>query len=72
MRPSASRVPCWWPPPTLSVAVCWPTLPPVPYQVPPYRSIVVASSNDPYCPVRKKGGTDAQAAEFVAKLHTVK
>jgi predicted alpha/beta hydrolase family esterase len=44
----------------------------VPYQVPPYRSIVVASSNDPYCPVRKKGGTDAQAAEFVAKLHTVK
>jgi predicted alpha/beta hydrolase family esterase len=45
---------------------------PVPYQALPYRSIVVASSNDPYCPVRKKGGTDAQAAEFVAKLHTVK
>ena len=26
---------------------------PVPYQTLPYRSIVVASDNDPYCPVRR-------------------
>lgn len=28
---------------------------PVPYQALPYRSIIVASSNDPYCPVRTSG-----------------
>ena len=28
---------------------------PVPYQPLPYRSIVVASSNDPFCPVRTAG-----------------
>jgi predicted alpha/beta hydrolase family esterase len=28
---------------------------PVPYQPLPYRSIVVASTNDPYCPVRTAG-----------------
>jgi predicted alpha/beta hydrolase family esterase len=28
---------------------------PVPYQTLPYRSIVVASTNDPYCPIRTAG-----------------
>jgi predicted alpha/beta hydrolase family esterase len=28
---------------------------PVPYQPLPYRSIIVASSNDPYCPIRTSG-----------------
>ena len=28
---------------------------PVPYQPLPYRSIIVASSNDPYCPIRTAG-----------------
>jgi predicted alpha/beta hydrolase family esterase len=39
---------------------------PVPYQALPYRSIVVASSNDPYCPVRTAGAyARAWASEFV-------
>lgn len=39
---------------------------PVPYQALPYRSIVVASSNDPYCPVRTAGAyARAWGSEFV-------
>lgn len=39
---------------------------PVPYQPLPYRSIIVASSNDPYCPVRTAGAyARAWGAEFV-------
>jgi predicted alpha/beta hydrolase family esterase len=39
---------------------------PVPYQLLPYRSIVVASSNDPYCPVRTAGAyARAWGSEFV-------
>ena len=39
---------------------------PVPYQKLPYRSIVVASSNDPYCPVRLAGAyARAWGSEFV-------
>lgn len=39
---------------------------PVPYQQLPYRSIVVASSNDPYCPVRTAGAyARAWGSEFV-------
>lgn len=30
-------------------------LAPVPYQPLPYRSVVVASTNDPYCPIRTAG-----------------
>ena len=39
---------------------------PVPYQLLPYRSVLVASSNDPYCPIRL-AGTYARAwgSEFV-------
>ena len=39
---------------------------PVPYHTLPYRSVVVASSNDPYCPVRT-AGADARSwgSEFV-------
>lgn len=39
---------------------------PVPYQRLPYRSILVASSNDPYCPVRLAGAyARAWGSEFV-------
>ena len=39
---------------------------PVPYQTLPYRSIVVASGNDPYCPVRTAGAyARAWGREFV-------
>lgn len=39
---------------------------PVPYQHLPYPSIVVASSNDPYCPVRLAGAyARAWGSEFV-------
>lgn len=39
---------------------------PVPHQRLPYRSIVVASSNDPYCPVRTAGAyARAWGSEFV-------
>jgi predicted alpha/beta hydrolase family esterase len=39
---------------------------PVPYQPLPYPSIVVASSNDPYCPVRLSGAyARAWGSEFV-------
>ena len=39
---------------------------PVPYQPLPYRSILVASSNDPYCPVRTAGAyARAWGSEFV-------
>lgn len=39
---------------------------PVPYQRLPYRSIVVASTNDPFCPVRLAGAyARAWGSEFV-------
>ena len=39
---------------------------PVPYAAPPYRSILVASSNDPYCPIRLAGAyARAWGSEFV-------
>ena len=39
---------------------------PVPYQALPYRSIIVASSNDPFCPVRTAGAyARAWRSEFV-------
>jgi predicted alpha/beta hydrolase family esterase len=39
---------------------------PVPYQPLPYRSVVVASSNDPYCPVRTAGAyARSWGSEFV-------
>ncbi|HPH13983.1 MAG TPA: alpha/beta hydrolase [Burkholderiaceae bacterium] len=39
---------------------------PVPYQHLPYRSVLVASSNDPYCPVRTAGAyARAWGCEFV-------
>ena len=39
---------------------------PVPYQRLPYRSILVASNNDPYCPVRTAGAyARAWGSEFV-------
>ena len=39
---------------------------PVPYQPLPYRSVLVASSNDPYCPVRLAGAyARAWGSEFV-------
>lgn len=39
---------------------------PVPYQKLPYRSMVVASSNDPFCPVRLAGAyARAWGSEFV-------
>ena len=39
---------------------------PVPYAALPYRSIVVASSNDPFCPVRLAGAyARAWGSEFV-------
>ena len=39
---------------------------PVPYQPLPYRSIIVASSNDPFCPVRTAGAyARAWGSEFV-------
>jgi hypothetical protein len=43
---------------------------PVPYQRLPYRSILVASSNDPYCPVRLAGAfARAWGSEFVRLEH---
>jgi len=39
---------------------------PVPYQKLPYRSVLVASSNDPYCPIRLAGAyARAWGSEFV-------
>lgn len=39
---------------------------PVPYQTLPYRSVLVASTNDPYCPVRLAGAyARAWGSEFV-------
>jgi predicted alpha/beta hydrolase family esterase len=39
---------------------------PAPYQALPYRSIIVASSNDPFCPVRTAGAyARAWGSEFV-------
>lgn len=39
---------------------------PVPFEPLPYRSIVVASTNDPYCPVRRAGAyARAWRSEFV-------
>ena len=39
---------------------------PAPYPALPYRSIIVASSNDPYCPVRTAGAySRAWGSEFV-------
>ena len=39
---------------------------PVPYQPLPYRSVLVASANDPYCPVRTAGAyARAWGSEFV-------
>lgn len=39
---------------------------PVPYAALPYRSILVASSNDPYCPIRLAGAyARAWGSEFV-------
>lgn len=39
---------------------------PVPYQKLPYRSVLVASSNDPFCPVRLAGAyARAWGSEFV-------
>ena len=39
---------------------------PVPYAALPYRSIVVASSNDPFCPIRLAGAyARAWGSEFV-------
>lgn len=39
---------------------------PVPYQRLPYRSVLVASSNDPYCPIRLAGAyARAWGSEFV-------
>jgi len=43
---------------------------PVPYGALPYRSILVASSNDPYCPVRLAGAyARAWGSEFVRLQH---
>ena len=39
---------------------------PVPYAPRPYRSVLVASSNDPYCPIRRAGAyARAWGSEFV-------
>ena len=39
---------------------------PVPYQTLPYRSVLVASSNDPFCPVRTAGAyARSWGSEFV-------
>lgn len=39
---------------------------PVPYQALPYRSVLVASTNDPYCPIRLAGAyARAWGSEFV-------
>lgn len=39
---------------------------PVPYAQLPYRSVLVASSNDPYCPIRRAGAyARAWGSEFV-------
>jgi len=43
---------------------------PVPYQPLPYRSILVASANDPFCPVRTAGAyARAWGSEFVRLPH---
>ena len=39
---------------------------PVPFQKLPYRNVIVASSNDPYCPIRQAGAyARAWGSEFV-------
>jgi len=39
---------------------------PVPHQALPYRSVVVASTNDPYCPIRRAGAyARAWGSEFL-------
>jgi uncharacterized protein len=43
---------------------------PVPYQPLPYRSVLVASDNDPYCPVRLAGAyARAWGSDFVRLPH---
>ena len=41
---------------------------PVPYQPLPYRSIVVASANDPYCPIRTAGAYARSWGSEVVRL----
>ena len=41
---------------------------PVPYQPLPYRSVVVASSNDPYCPIRTAGAYARSWGSEVVRL----
>ncbi len=41
---------------------------PVPYQALPYRSIVVASANDPYCPIRTAGAYARSWGSEVVRL----
>ena len=42
---------------------------PVPYQPLPYRSVVVASSKDPYCPIRTAGAYARSWGSEVVRLH---
>jgi predicted alpha/beta hydrolase family esterase len=41
---------------------------PVPYQPLPYRSVVVASTNDPYCPIRTAGAYARSWCSEVVRL----
>lgn len=41
---------------------------PVPYQLLPYRSVVVASANDPYCPIRTAGAYARSWGSEVVRL----
>jgi predicted alpha/beta hydrolase family esterase len=41
---------------------------PVPYQPLPYRSVVVASANDPYCPIRTAGAYARSWGSEVVRL----
>jgi predicted alpha/beta hydrolase family esterase len=41
---------------------------PVPYQPLPYRSVVVASTNDPYCPIRTAGAYARSWGSEVVRL----
>jgi predicted alpha/beta hydrolase family esterase len=43
-------------------------LAPVPYQPLPYRSVVVASSNDPFCPIRTAGAYARSWGSEVVRL----
>lgn len=43
---------------------------PVPYQPLPYRSIVVASANDPYCPIRTAGAYARSWGSEVVRLQS--